>query len=145
MLGWCRMISAYRRNKNLKDYLVHTSFNPKPKKEALQAADINFINLPFLFNSHSRAGVRLWQALKPTTSNTIYVIRCRACHKLYIGETKNSIILRIKQHKYIMERGNGTTVLYSHFKLHGPQNIQSLGLESNREWSTARRESGYIY
>lgn len=42
---------------------------------------------------------------------------------------------------YIMNSGNGTSVLYMYFKLHGPHNLQSLGLESNYNWTTARRRA----
>lgn len=130
MLKECCMISAFRKNKNLKDILVHTAFNNENerKKEMLRVANIGFIRLPYVLNKDSRVGVNLWQALKPTTKNAIYAIRCKACHKLYIGETRNAIILRIKQHMYKMNSGNGTSILYMHFNLHVPHNLQSLGL-----------------
>lgn len=51
------------------------------------------------------------------------------------------IYLRIKQHIYIIKKGDGATVLYEHFKLHGRENLQSMGLESNRDWTTAQRRA----
>lgn len=137
-----RMISAYRRHKNLKDILVHTALNrDRQKKEALQVAQVDFIRLPFIFNPHSKTGINILQAFKPITKNAIYTIRCKACQKLYIGETKNKVILRIKQHIYKMRNGRGTSVLYEHFKIHGPHNIQGAGLESNQNWTTAQRRA----
>lgn len=40
-----------------------------------------------------------------------------------------------------MNSGNGTSVLYAHFKLHGQHNVQSTGLESNRDWTTVQRQA----
>ncbi|KAF3858705.1 hypothetical protein F7725_011906 [Dissostichus mawsoni] len=124
VLRGCRLISAYRRNKNLKYLLVHT----KLKDNSL--------------------GANLGRALQPTTKNAVHAVRCRACHKLYVGETLHEISLRIKQHLYRINSGYGTSVLFLHFKLHGTENLQSLGLESSGSWITAQRraaERRWIY
>ncbi|KAF3834512.1 hypothetical protein F7725_027070 [Dissostichus mawsoni] len=127
-LRGCRLISAYRRNKNLKDLLVHT----KLKDNSVRAREAPRM---------SELGANLGRALRPTTKNAVYAVRCRACHKLYVGETRHEISLRIKQHLYRINNGYGTSVLYLHFKLHGPENLQSLGLESSGSWTTAQRQA----
>lgn len=138
----CRLISAHRRNKNLKDILIHSDLNKNERREeALRGSAVAFISLPHIFNPHGQTGINPWQALKPTTSNAVYAIRCRACHRLYVGETKNKIEDRIKQHFYKINNGSGTSVLYTHFKLHGQHNVQSMGLESNRNWTTGQRRA----
>ena len=138
----CRMISAYRRNKNLKDILIHTNLNKNnDPREALRGSDVGFMSLPHIFNPYSRVGFNPGQALQHTTINVVYAIRCRAGHKLYVGETRNALYLRIKQHQYVLNKGDGTTVLYAHFKLHGSENVQSMGLESNKAWTTAQRRA----
>ncbi|TNN45617.1 hypothetical protein EYF80_044185 [Liparis tanakae] len=134
-LGASRVISAFRRNKNLKGILVHTDLNKKETgKEALRLSGIGFIRLPHIFNPQSRIGFNVDQVLLPTASNVIYAVRYRTCRKLYVGETGNQLQLRIRQHLYMITSGKGTSVLYVHFKLHGPHGLQSLGLESNRQW-----------
>ncbi|KAF3844285.1 hypothetical protein F7725_013626 [Dissostichus mawsoni] len=65
----------------------------------------------------------------------------QACHRHYVGEMRNEISLRIKQHRYRIRDGDGTSVLYNHFKLHGLQNVQSMGLESSSGWSTGQRRA----
>jgi len=82
------------------------------------------------------------QVLLPAASNVIYAVRCRTCRKLYVGETGNQLQLRIRQYLYMINSGKGTSVLYVHFKLHGPHALQSLGLEGNRQWSRAQRQKG---
>jgi len=87
-LGASRVISAFRRNKNLKDILVHTNLNKKETgREALRVSEIGFIRLPHIFNPQSRIGFNVDQVLLPTASNVIYAVRCRTCRKLYVGET----------------------------------------------------------
>ena len=141
MLRQCRLISAYRRNKNLKDLLVHTNFNKKtPNREAPRVSEVGLIRLPHIFNPFSRAGANLGQALTPNTKNAVHAVSCRACHRLYVGETQNEISLRIK-HIYKTNSSDDTSILYAHFKLHGADKVQSLGLESNRD-CTVQRQAG---
>ncbi|KAF3858938.1 hypothetical protein F7725_012139 [Dissostichus mawsoni] len=109
--------------------------------EAPRISEVGFICLPHIFNPFSKLGANLRRALQPTTKNAVYAVRCRACHKLYVGETRHEISLRIKQHLYRINSGYGTSVLYLHFKLHGPETLQSLGLESSRSWTTAQRRA----
>ncbi|KAI9548024.1 hypothetical protein NQZ68_013042 [Dissostichus eleginoides] len=104
-------------------------------------SEVGFICLPHMFNPFSKLGANLGRALQPTTKNAVYAVRCRACHKLYVGETRHEISLRIKQHLYRINSGDGTSVLYLHFKLHGPENLQSLVLESSGSWTTAQRRA----
>ncbi|TNN87984.1 hypothetical protein EYF80_001948 [Liparis tanakae] len=139
-LGASRVISAFRRNKNLKDILVHTDLNKKEtRKEALRVSGIGFIRLPHIFNPQSKIGFNVDQVLLPTASNVIYAVRCRTCRKLYVGETGNQLQLRVRQHLYMITSGKGTSVLYVHFKLHGPHSLQSL--EGNRQWTRTQRQA----
>ncbi len=52
------MTCAYRRNKYLKDILVHMAFNEENKKEVLQGSEISFICLTQIFNLFSAQGSR---------------------------------------------------------------------------------------
>ncbi|KAF3841839.1 hypothetical protein F7725_023790 [Dissostichus mawsoni] len=107
------------QNKNLKDLLVHTKLkdNSVRAREAPQISEVGFICLPHIFNPFSKLGANLGRALQPTTKNAVYAVRCRACHKLYVGETRHEISLRITL------------------------NLQSLGLESSGSWTTAQRRA----
>ncbi|KAF3860809.1 hypothetical protein F7725_001064 [Dissostichus mawsoni] len=88
-LRQCQLISAFRRNKDLKDLLVHTNFNKKtPNREAPRVSKVGFIRLPHICNPFSRAGANLGQALTPNTKNAVYAVRCRACQRLCGGDTE---------------------------------------------------------
>ncbi|KAF3850416.1 hypothetical protein F7725_012188 [Dissostichus mawsoni] len=53
----CRLISAYRRNKNLQDLLVQTNLNKSTKtREAPRVSEVDFIRLLHVFNPFSREG-----------------------------------------------------------------------------------------
>ena len=67
------------------------------------------------------------------------VIKCKICEILYVGQTKNTLAQRLKQHLYIIGRRHKSTHLYLHFQAHGVENLQIAGLESVGTWSTAQR------
>lgn len=137
-LGRFKLISAYRRNKNLKDRLVHSNLNGKP---AVSPEENNHFNWnTYIGNRYSGRGVPIRNQIAFGTPNTVYAIRCARCQKLYIGETKHAMQTRLTQHKYQVRRGNEDTVLYRHFIAHGVLNMRIEGLESQKDWSRAVRQ-----
>ena len=137
-LGSFKLISAYRRNKNLKDKLVHSSLNKKPKVSLTEQE--HFHQDVYVGNRHSGRGVPIRKNINFKTYNVVYAIRCSSCQKLYIGESKYSMEIRFKQHRYQVRRGNKETVLYRHFALHGVSNMGIEGLESQKEWTKTQRQ-----
>jgi len=132
-----RVISAYRRNKNLKDMLVHSSFSTKkqPPKNEKHCLKIKYLN-----NIFSKRGMPIWQEMGLSTSNVVYGIRCNLCQKIYIGETQNSVGVRLKQHLYHMVKMDRLTSLYTHFQEHSFENVSIFGLETNQSWSKTQRQ-----
>ena len=132
-----KIISAFKRNKNLKDLLVHASLeknkNP-PEQKYLRP-------IKFIKNKYTDLSAPIWQDLGLDSLNVVYLIMCKTCHKLYVGQTKNRLKQRLKQHLYNIghENINKTTHLYLHFRTHGPENLLISGLESVATWSTAQR------
>lgn len=133
-----KVISAYRRNRNLGDILVHSSLTKKLSKSPLQ--ELHSACNKYIVNKHSGLGVPIWQRVHLNTLNVVYVIRCVLCQKLYIGETKNTLQSRLKQHIYHINKGDRTTVLYTHFITHGLEQLKIEGLETNPNWSKAQRQ-----
>ena len=129
-----RIISAYRRNKNLRDILVHSKMEQKPCHIEY------FTYLKFLTNPFSGKGAPVWQNIGLKTRNVVYGIRCLQCKSVYIGETQNTLIERIKQHRYKIRTGNKDSLLYVHFQTHTIDNMQAFGLESKRDWSLLQRK-----
>lgn len=90
IFGNHKVISAYRRNKNLRDYLVRARLSPaQPKKT--RNSSIPFVKLAHVKNRTTNRKYKLSHNFSPRTSNCVYMIFCTRCNIQYIGETKNSI------------------------------------------------------
>lgn len=132
-----KLITAYRRNKNLKDILVHTKLSTKGNNKTRK--NPRFKQTNFIDNPFSQQGHPVWQKLTLNDSNVIYTIQCNTCGKLYIGETGNSLRTRMHQHWYHLRNKNKSTTLYNHFRIHNPDNLAFMGLERNPRWSLEQR------
>jgi len=48
-------------------------------------------------------------------TGVVYKIPCKNCAKQYIGETGNTIIKRIKEHKYDVAKANKNNAIFKHW------------------------------
>lgn len=131
--GNLRLISAFRRNKNLQDLLVRTSFEPPLPKIAPPHSLTHFIT-----NSLTGKGAPVSQQIFPDTPNVVYAIKCLVCGILYIGETKLTMRTRFKQHEYCV-RTKKDRLLYNHFQMHPTDQLRMVGLQSNPSWDKTQR------
>lgn len=139
IFGNHKVISAYRRNKNLRDYLVRARLSPAQQKKTRNSS-IPFVKLAYVKNRTTSRMYKLSQNFSPRTSNCVYVIFCTRCNIQYIGETKNSISTRMWQHKYnITHNKEGHTPLVRHFIHHGLQSLKIAGIEGNFFWTEGER------
>lgn len=142
------VISAYRRNKNLKDYLVRARLTSQQflKPTVLFGA---FCSLTFVKNRVKKTIFPVRQRFTPQSTNCIYLIFCGKCGMQYVGETKNSISLRMTQHRYnIKNRKERQTPLVEHFISHSYKSLRVAGLERNALWTDWERkkvERRWIY
>lgn len=74
------------------------------------------------------------------TKNVVYGLVCQECHKIYIGETKNVLKDRIKQHLYHIRKGDLPVTLYMHFNRQQCKEFFFLGLDTQPTWSDAQRK-----
>lgn len=118
-----RLILAYRRNRNLQDILVHTRFS-KSRDEP------PFLTLAHLYNSVSGKGQPIYQTVGPDSNNVVYAIKCLTCGALYIGESRHSMRVRVKQHLYYIRRQKDR-LLYNHFQMHPVEQLRVIGLQSD--------------
>lgn len=143
-----QIISAYKKNKNLRDFLVNAKVKPIQQSNA-KVLPGYFCRLQYIRNNLSRRIFKIPQAFSPQTSNCVYVIFCSKCGKQYIGETKNSIATRLTQHRYNLKNGKEIhTPLIQHFMLHGAQAVRVAGIQSNSTWTDMERkkfERKWIY
>lgn len=135
----CQVISAHRKNNNLKSILVRSTFKDNSHSPQTQH-DSMYKNRKFIHNIHSRASHPTLGTFSLHSSNIIYIITCTSCSKHYIGETKHTLLTRLKQHTYNIGEGRLTTPLVRHFQIHSPTNLIISGLESNNRWTIGQRK-----
>lgn len=142
------VISAFRKNKNLRDLLVRARFPSRVWVKPQRALDC-FVPLPFARNFCNKSLYRIQQGFSPRSKNCVYLIFCSRCRKQYVGETKHSLSTRMMQHRYnLANRRALDTPLVAHFLLHGPASLRLAGLERNvswTDWERRKRERWWIY
>ena len=139
LLNEYKIIPAYRKNKNLKDYLVHSKLKETNKP---------ILKKPEYFKPKQRVKNRttgriigIKQSIQANTTNCVYLITCNKCNLQYVGETRNSIADRLNQHRYNINNGKETTLLIvQHFMNHGISALEVCGLESNQTWTDFERK-----
>ena len=133
-----KIISAYRKNKNLKDYLVHSKL--KPYNQVARAKPNYFSPQQTVKNRTNKNIISLRQNITYNTRNCVYLITCQVCGLQYVGETSNSIADRIKQHKYTINNEKDTHLLIvRHFMTHGMEAVKVCALEFNDRWTIGQR------
>jgi len=145
-----RVISAYRRNRNLRDFLVHAKLPSLEKeKEKRLLLDSQFARLKFIKNNKNRTILTIPQGFSPRSKNCVYVIFCAICSVQYVGETRNSLSTRMAQHRYNVRNKKDTdTLLVKHFLQHGLLEMRMAGLQRDINWSDMERkkkERQWIY
>lgn len=143
-----RIIPAYRRNKNLLDYLVKAKLKPLHSTKGRGQSDAFYKHRKWL-QSHSTGDVFLNSARGNTKSkNCVYLITCVQCGLQYVGETGNTIATRFTQHKHnIIKKKKTLTPLVAHFISHGWKSVSVCVIQMNPGWSAPQRrraERGWI-
>jgi hypothetical protein len=118
-----------RIGKNLESLLVN-NFKPysnslyftKPCKKCVVCGVIN--NKPSIFINHYNFDLDMKCSGTCDTSHLVYIISCKLCNKLYIGETEKTLSVRIKQHlnhirKFIPYHKYHDKVVAKHFNMKG--------------------------
>lgn len=131
-----KVISAYRRNRNIGDFLVKADLTSGQRKP-LSALRKHFQPLKYLCTS--KTYYPIVHTLNLKTQNMVYIITCDHCQTKYIGETRYTLLQRLKQHIYTIQKGTLNTPLTIHFRLVGVQNLRISGLEANLLWSFNQR------
>lgn len=133
-----KVISAFRKNKNLRDLLVRAKFGEPGKKEK---GNKHWAFKPkrFLFNPYGGTGSPSTGELHLNSSNLVYCITCEFCGKMYVGETGNTLLNRLKQHIYSIEKGRLSTPLVQHFQTHCLQYLSITGIQTCVTWTEGQR------
>lgn len=134
------IVSAYRKHKNLRDLLVRAKLKPLQPESHRNMK--NFCLIKYVKNAKTKRLFKLTQDFSPNTNNVVYLIFCQKCGMKYVGETKNTIRMRIWQHKYNIVNKKAThTPLVRHFISHGFQALRIAGIQSNVTWTLRERKT----
>lgn len=140
ILDDCQVITAYRRNKNLRDLLIRAQLKPA-KPHNPRAQDGYFRRMNYIFNKNTNEIFSTYGQGTPDTKNCVYLILCETCNIYYVGETGNTIRVRMAQHKHnILRRKETNTHFVQHFLTHTWEAVRLTVLEANPNWSTAQRK-----
>lgn len=133
-----KIISAYKRNKNLKDHLVSSKL---PEINTVHTQNPTFYKqATTVRNTTTKTTYIIKQKITFNTKNCIYVIKCKHCDIKYVGETGNTIKCRLAQHIYNIRNHRETdTHLVAHFLHHGLEALEIWGLQTNNNWTPEER------
>lgn len=93
-----RIIAAFRKNKNLQDYLVKAKVKPLITQAPKGHVEIYSHIIWIRSKSNNWVFKNLaWE--NPHTKNCVYLITCSTCGIQYVGETKNTLLTRFTQHR----------------------------------------------
>lgn len=135
-----KIISAHRRNKNLRDLLVHARVRPIHTVKPRSTYDF-FQRINWVWDSSNQHSFPTQKNITVKTKNCVYLIWCNRCQIKYVGETGNPIATRMTQHRYnIKNRKETHTHLVQHFLLHGWEALRCSGLEHKPNWTIKQRQ-----
>ena len=134
-----QLISAYRKNQSLHSILIRSLFTDN-KPHTLDTFHKYYRHRKFIQNPHTHLEAPITGSFSLSTSNAIYIITCTHCHKHYIGETKNTIRIRLSQHLRNIGIGRLGTPLVQHFQTHSPNHLIVSVLQNNDRWSCGQRK-----
>ena len=108
-----------------------------------------FVKLRFVKNLREKNVFRIRQVFTTHTKNCVYLLFCSKCGVKYVGETRNTLSVRMFQHRHNIRNHKETdTPLVQHFLLHGLEAMRVAGLQKDASWTTQdrrRKERLWIY
>ena len=154
-------ITAYRRDKNLGDILIHEKTSKTLKQHKNPGTVNNKIGCGRrcqMFTKHKHSDIKdsngrpvvVTDSINCRTCNVVYGIYCEKCEQLvYIGETRNMLKSRIQSHLSSIRNKNTYEPVPVHFNSHDhtTEHFKFVGLEKvkqNRTIYRRNRESYYI-
>ena len=133
------LISAYRKNRSLGQFLIHSGLkplNPTPRQAPTHFHSLSTVRCPALNST-----VRL-APLPLSTYNAVYMITCDVCSLHYVGETATSLQTRLTEHLHNINNSRRLdTHLVPHFIRHGVDALRMCGLAHQPAWTHRQRHA----
>ena len=128
-----QVIYGFRRNKRLRDLLVHTQIPlpPKPGIRGKSTPHCERSECIYCFCLDKSGWITSTTLKKSFTSkiniccqssNVVYCLQCKVCNKQYVGETKRTFHERVREHFRNIRKGISKEPLGRHFNLPGHHN-----------------------
>ena len=106
-------ILAFKRPKNLRDYLVHSSFVDETHHFS-QTCDRrrcshckNIIKTDVFTSRGTQASFKMRFSTSCTSQNVIYLVECKRCNMQYIGQTNQQVSRRMNSHRFDINTYDG--------------------------------------
>ena len=128
-------LTAFRRDSNLKDILVHSKHKKMFEREPIKCKSCVICKLITDTTTHEVNGKKYnFKLINCKTTNIVYGIKCKECKKLlYVGETGNKIYERFQNHtSSIRKRANNPVADHFNLEQHCINSIEIVGLERIR-------------
>ena len=133
-----RVITAYRRQRNLKDFLIKSRLKALTRRTN-EKIHHKTKNGRFVVNRTTHKAYAC-PYISLNTTNCIYLITCHKCKIQYVGQTKNSIRSRLHHHTHnIRTLKKSETHLVNHFLEHGVSQLRIQGLSHEADWTLGQR------
>ena len=147
-------IVAFSRPPNLRDILVRAKFQDKASVEAnnenfgcspcpANCKTCALVDSTKQFQSHQTARTfQIRQSINCLSKNVIYLIYCNICGTQYVGESKNSLRMRITQHRSAIKTKKLNQPIAFHFNLphHSTDNLRVIAIDQNSSWNNRSRK-----
>lgn len=133
-----RFIKAFRKNPSLGDLLVRAKLGGR-EKEPPDTLKGYLTYSHMINNPHSGASWATIGRFSLEVKNVIYVIRCRRCGLMYVGETGACLRARLQQHLYAIRADQPRSTVAIHFREHTEEALSIMGLQANPGWSVGQR------
>jgi hypothetical protein len=146
-----QFIVAFRRPRNLKDMLVHSSMLPKEAPGTYKCGKCTMCTHVQEGNSFKDSNNRIYRTrghISCDTKYVIYLLSCRKCQVHYVGQTSKDIKTRVYQHLGDIRRKEKKKTVATHFNLPGHNlrdvSITGIGLASRSTSERLLQEKAWI-
>ena len=137
-----KIITAFRRAKNLADIMIRNDITPAKKKESgSQKCGKNCITCKYIvptkeaFNKNRSFKYTIHQYLDCNSTSVVYLLWCNICNIQYIGQTSMSLKERMYGHRNDIKSANQFKPVSQHFTLpdHSAKNLNVTPLRMTKQ------------
>lgn len=132
------MIRAFRKNPTLGNLLVRAKLEGR-EREPPDALKHFMARRHMINNPHSGVSWAVRGRFSLEIKNVVYVIQCRSCGMIYVGETGARLRARLQQHLYAVRAVEPRSAVAIHFREDAEGALSIMGLQANLGWSVGQR------